>query len=82
MVGDRSITKFDKVQKDQSKKMMQWRDALKSAKSADGGFVFFNNHFAGFGPESVNEFRRLMGMMEVEWTEMTGQPTQRSLTDF
>ena len=37
--------------------------------SIHDSFVFFNNHFAGFGPESVNEFRRLLGMIEVGWSK-------------
>ena len=29
--------------------------------------VAFNNHFAGFGPQSVNDFSKLMNMSEVDW---------------
>ena len=29
--------------------------------------IAFNNHFAGFGPQSVNDFLKLMNMPEIEW---------------
>ncbi len=29
--------------------------------------IAFNNHFAGFGPQSVNDFLKLMNMTEIEW---------------
>jgi hypothetical protein len=31
------------------------------------GIVAFNNHFAGFGPQSVTDFLNLMGMSEIDW---------------
>jgi uncharacterized protein YecE (DUF72 family) len=67
MVGERDITKFDGIQKDRGKQMKEMADSVKaSIGSVDDAFIFFNNHFAGFGPESVNEFRRLLGLMEMD----------------
>lgn len=37
-------------------------------------FIFFNNHFAGFGPGSVNEFRRIAALVEVDWATLLGEP--------
>src|SRR2546426_448363 len=46
-------------------------------------FVFFNNHYAGFGPGSVNEFRRLAGMIEYEFPGgKGGSAGQKGLADF
>ena len=68
LVGDRKITEFDRVQKDRSDDMKRWAKAVKdSASKFESGYIFFNNHFAGFSPESANEFRRLLGMMELDW---------------
>jgi uncharacterized protein YecE (DUF72 family) len=73
MVGTREITKFDGIQKEMREEMERWATALKKQRDSIGeGFVFFNNHFAGFGPESVNEFRRLLGMIEVDWSKTQG----------
>src|SRR5207247_9912330 len=84
MVGDREITQFKEVQKDKSAEMRTWYKELEeSSDSVKGALVFFNNHYAGFGPASVNEFRRLAGMMEYEFPAKAGVPsTQRSLGEF
>lgn len=68
MVGDREITEFTGVQRDRSDDMKRWAAAVKEGSPKfEEGYVFFNNHFAGFSPESANEFRRLLGLMELDW---------------
>jgi len=83
-VGDRSINEFNKLQKDQTDVMKTWNKALQDVgESVRESFVFFNNHFAGFGPASVNEFRRLMGLMELNWSHLKdGEPPQKTILDF
>lgn len=84
LVGDRTITKFGATQRDRSKEMKQWTGVLQAKEDElEEAYVFFNNHFAGFGPESVNEFRRLLGLMEANWSEAeAGKKQQRDLLDF
>lgn len=84
MVGDREITEFHEVQKDKSAEMRAWYKELDAAvDSVKGAMVFFNNHYAGFGPGSVNEFRRLAGLMEYEFpAQGGGLAGQKSLGDF
>jgi uncharacterized protein YecE (DUF72 family) len=73
LVGDREITDFSGIQKDRSVQMGRWAEVIRDKTDAfESGFIFFNNHFAGFGPESANEFRRLLGLMRREWTESQG----------
>ncbi|MBI3859642.1 MAG: DUF72 domain-containing protein [Thaumarchaeota archaeon] len=68
MVGDREIDKFDRIQRDRSEDMKRWAEAVReNSGKFESGYVFFNNHFAGFSPESNNEFRRLLGLMEQDW---------------
>ena len=31
--------------------------------------VAFNNHFAGFGPQSANDFLKLMNKQEINWKD-------------
>ena len=85
MVGDRTITNFGGKQRDQGEVMRKWYDALEE-KSAlfKQGFIFFNNHFAGFGPGSVNEFRRLAGLAELDWKKPPVEqgPLQSSMLEF
>ncbi|MGH9920330.1 MAG: DUF72 domain-containing protein [Nitrososphaerales archaeon] len=79
MVGTREITQFTGIQKEMREEMEHWAKELREKRaSIKDSFVFFNNHFAGFGPESVNEFRRLLGMIEVDWTK-SQESTQATL---
>ncbi len=85
MVGDRSITNFGGTQRDQGETMRKWYTALEEKSSLfKQGFIFFNNHFAGFGPGSVNEFRRLAGLAELDWkkTQLDQGPLQSSMAEF
>lgn len=79
MVGDREITEFSGVQRDRSKDMKRWAEAVKeNAGKFESGYIFFNNHFAGFSPESANEFRRLLGLIELDITPQ-GEGGQQTL---
>jgi uncharacterized protein YecE (DUF72 family) len=80
-VGDRTIERFGKIQKDQTNAMKAWGASLLQAGSRDK-FVLFNNHFAGFGPGSVNEFRRLMGLAQLDWSGLAKDSAQKSMFDF
>ncbi len=77
MVGDRELTEFTGIQKDRSEDLERWASVVKeSSGKFESGYIFFNNHFAGFSPESANEFRRLLGLIEVDWKgQGTGQQT-------
>jgi uncharacterized protein YecE (DUF72 family) len=68
LVGDRELTEFTGIQKDRSEELRRWATTVEeNAGKFESGYVFFNNHFAGFSPESANEFRRLLGLMQLEW---------------
>lgn len=86
MVGDRAISNFSGIQRDQEQTMQKWFDALQEKKDLfRQGYVFFNNHFAGFGPGSVNEFRRLAGLAELDWKVIGSEkpgPLQSSMSQF
>src|SRR5206468_12462234 len=85
MVGDRTITNFGGTQRDQSQVLKKWYDTLEEKSNLfRQGFIFFNNHFAGFGPGSVNEFRRLAGLAELDWKAMSTEagPLQSSISQF
>ena len=81
-VGDRTIDQFNRIQKDQTESMRDWKKQLAQVSESTDRFVFFNNHFAGFGPSSVNEFRRLMGLAELDWSNLRKDSAQRSILDF
>ena len=73
LVGDRSITEFDRVQKDRTGIIKDWAgkmEATAAEKNIADAYVFSNNHFAGFAPETINVFRRLSGADEKEWRRL------------
>lgn len=72
-IGDRSIaeTDFVKIQKDRLSEMRRWADVIKKAmKQVMLGIVAANNHYAGFGPATANQFRTMLGLKETVWDEM------------
>jgi len=81
-VGDRSIERFSKLQKDQTETMKTWGASLTHVPESRNKFVLFNNHFAGFGPGSANEFRRLMGLAQLDWSGLAKDSAQKTIFDF
>jgi uncharacterized protein YecE (DUF72 family) len=74
MVGDRELTEFKGIQKDRSDDLKRWASTVQETSGKfESGYIFFNNHFAGFSPESSNEFRRLLGLMELDWKAQGSQ---------
>lgn len=97
-IGDRSISEedFGITVKDRRKEILEYVKKVREAQNENSNIsdvlIAFNNHFAGFGPQSVNDFLKLMNMSEIDWkTELeryennSGQPNDRfqsSLSDF
>jgi len=72
-IGDRSIddADFGKIQKDRVKEMQKWAKLVKKViRNVAFGIVAANNHYAGFRPETANEFRKMIGHRPVVWEEM------------
>jgi hypothetical protein len=79
-IGDRSINEkdFGKIQKDRVLEMKKWSNKLKRVtkeqKAARGrsinlAIVSANNHYSGFGQETANIFRKMIGLPSVNWEE-------------
>jgi len=72
-IGDRSIDEkdFGKIQKDRLKEMEKWASIVKKVRNKVSiGIVPANNHYAGFGPATANEFRKILGQPTAIWEEM------------
>ncbi|HYZ59704.1 MAG TPA: DUF72 domain-containing protein [Nitrososphaeraceae archaeon] len=75
LIGDRSIQEkdFGTIQIDRIKEMKKvarnFKDDNNEGKliGARYAIVAANNHYAGFGPGTVNIFRQLIGLEEVKW---------------
>lgn len=97
-IGDRSISEkdFGKVVKDRRKEMLEYANKVREGQNDKSNIsdilIAFNNHFAGFGPQSVNDFLNLLNMSEIDWkTELERYDSdaghsisrsQSSLSDF
>ena len=97
-IGDRSISEkdFGKIVKDRRKEMLDYvkqvRDLQNENSNIRDVLIAFNNHFAGFGPQSANDFLNLLNMSEIDWrTELERYENhssqsnggyQSSLSDF
>jgi uncharacterized protein YecE (DUF72 family) len=73
-IGDRSIDDkdFGKIVKDRKKEMVEYVDILNKTDLQDyqNIAIAFNNHFAGFGPQSANTFLKLMDRPEInDWAK-------------
>jgi hypothetical protein len=72
-IGDRSISEIDfgRIVKNRRNDMLEYvkqvRDMQNESSNIRDVLIAFNNHFAGFGPQSVNDFLKLMNMPEIDW---------------
>ncbi|MGA7860836.1 MAG: DUF72 domain-containing protein [Thermoplasmata archaeon] len=56
------------VRADRTAETARWAERLRAVSSdLRRALVFFNNHYAGFAPESANLFRNLMGLVPVPY---------------
>jgi uncharacterized protein YecE (DUF72 family) len=84
-IGDRSFDPRGSVDHPKDQALGKWADRIETrAAHLDETFVFFNNHFEGFGPGSANRFLARMGKREVDWKRALdiGGRAQRKLAEF
>lgn len=64
------------VRIDRSATTAEWARRLRESlhERSLGGFVFFNNHYAGFAPASLNSFRQAIGLPAVDFTGRLRDP--------
>ncbi len=72
-IGDRSINEkdFGKVVRNRTEEMIEYARNLKKIQNGETNvhdvLIAFNNHFAGFGPQSVNDFLKIINAPERAW---------------
>jgi len=75
-IGERSIQDFGKIQIDRMVDMQQWADSIKNVQNDERirfAIVAANNHYAGFGPGTVNILK------EVIWKETKDEKEQDNI---
>ena len=61
--------RFNKVQKDRSAVLeIWWRRLEENLSNVNRALVLISNHFSGFAPETVNDFKKLAGMNPSTWS--------------
>jgi uncharacterized protein YecE (DUF72 family) len=74
-IGDRSINEkdFGTILKNRASEMLSWANRLKEVQEhehdVEAGLVAANNHYAGYGPETSNIIREMLGLKRVTWGE-------------
>ena len=99
-IGDRSIDEndFGRIVKNRDKDVIEYVDNINKIQKGEAGntehqiMIAFNNHFAGFGPESANTFLKLVSEPEANWkkelVEQQNSPVsdlnspQKSISDY
>jgi uncharacterized protein YecE (DUF72 family) len=89
-IGDRSISEkdFGIIQKDRVSEMNNWANEIKnieegkergrSSEEVSAAMIAANNHYAGFGPGTVNIFRTMVGQTELSWQDQAQLEKQMS----
>jgi uncharacterized protein YecE (DUF72 family) len=86
-IGDRSIDEkdFGKIQKDRVLEMSNWANQIKNVEirkekgrrsEVRDAMIAANNHYAGFGPGTVNIFRNMVGLSEFSWEDQQQKQVQ------
>ncbi len=61
-IGDRALTRFDRIQRDRRADLEAMRALFdREGRSATTVFAYSNNHFMGFGPGTTAEFAEILG---------------------
>jgi len=73
-IGNRSIQEkdFGRIQIDRVTEMEKWAENIKKVEEDEQirlAIIAANNHYAGFGPGTVNVFRNLLGLPEAQWQD-------------
>lgn len=82
LIGDRSLEVFDRLQRDPEPAIDAWAARLEDHEGqVEAARVFANNHFAGFGPGTVNAVLDRLDQEPKEWSTL-GHEGQATLGDY
>lgn len=83
-IGDRSLAELGSIQIDRTPEMRKWAERLRDLEGrVDRAYVLFNNHFAGYGPGCVDQFRQILDLQPLDFDAIYAPPPgQKSLAEF
>jgi uncharacterized protein YecE (DUF72 family) len=71
-MGERDLTRFDKVQRAQDANLEMWKAEIERIKATDV-FVYFSNFYEGHAPASAGKLKKLFGQKTVEASSLENQ---------
>jgi len=81
-IGDRALTQFGRIQRDQRAELAAMRERFdEDGRSATTVFAYSNNHFMGFGPGTVEVLADVLGEPRPDLSGAGRPPGQRRLED-
>lgn len=81
-IGDRALTKFDRIQRDRHTELEAMRDLFDhEGRAATTVFAFSNNHFMGFGPGTAARLAEILGEERPDLAAAARDAGQRRLED-
>jgi uncharacterized protein YecE (DUF72 family) len=60
IMGERDLEKFDRVYRRRDDVLKAWTDAIKNLRASEI-FIYVDNYFEGFAPETANKLQALLG---------------------
>ncbi len=75
-MGERDLTRFDRVQRAQDENLKLWSEAIALlAERTQNVYAYFSNYYEGYAPASANKLKRLLGQTVVDSAELEDQPS-------
>lgn len=82
-VGDRQLTQFDHIQRDDTPTIQAWKANLdQHGQDARQAYIVVNNHFLGYAPGTAQIVARAFGAPVPELSQAQRAPSQRPLGDY
>lgn len=81
-IGDRQLTRFDRVQRDLTDEMRYWKERFEDeGASAETVVIMLNNHFMGHAPMTAVRMHEVLGLPPPDLSKAMRPLGQRSLFD-
>jgi uncharacterized protein YecE (DUF72 family) len=75
-MGPRELTEFSRIQINRDRELAQWAEGFERLRGrVEIVYGYFNNHYQGHSPGSVNLFKRMIGLPVVEPESLVKQPS-------
>lgn len=75
-MGERDLTRFDRVQRAQDANLSEWREILAAVCARSPRvYAYFSNFYEGYAVASANKLKRLLGQPTIDINDLEQQPS-------